>query len=85
MERVFKNFEYTIVRGIKNGMPIESKLIVLGQMHYAMERGDLTIKEVEKLEELLGVGLKNYRREMEFAVFGSPETESEFPHHALGL
>ena len=35
-----------------------------------MERGDLTIKEVEKLEELLGIGLKNYRQEMEYAVFG---------------
>lgn len=75
MESVFNNFEYTINLGLKNGMPIESKLIILGQMHYAMERGDLTIKEVEKLEDLLGVGLKNYRREMEFAVFGYLEVE----------
>lgn len=75
MESVFNNFEYTINLGLKNGMPIESKLIILGQMHYAMERGDLTIKEVEKLENLLGVGLKNYRREMEFAVFGYLEVE----------
>ncbi len=70
MESVFKDFEYTIQEGLKNQMPIESKLIILGQMHYAMERGDLTIKEVEKLEELLGIGLKNYRQEMEYAVFG---------------
>ena len=70
MESVFKDFEYTIKEGLKNKMPIESKLIILGQMHYAMERGDLTIKEVENLEELLGIGLKNYRQEMEYAVFG---------------
>ncbi|MEC4984522.1 MAG: hypothetical protein SAK42_10515 [Oscillatoria sp. PMC 1076.18] len=56
-------------------MPLESKLILLGQIHYAMERGDLTIKEAEKLEERLGIGLKNYRREMEYAVFGELEEE----------
>jgi hypothetical protein len=75
MESVFKDFEYTIKEGLKNQMPIESKLIILGQMHYAMERGDLTLKEVEKLEELLGVGLKNYRQEMEYAVFGYVEAD----------
>ena len=75
MESVFKDFEYTIKEGLKNQMPIESKLIILGQMHYAMERGDLTIKEVEKLEELLGVGLKNYRQEIEYAVFGYVEAD----------
>jgi adenosine deaminase len=75
MESVFKDFEYTIQEGLKNQMPIESKLIILGQMHYAMERGDLTIKEVDKLEELLGVGLKNYRQEMEYAVFGYVEAD----------
>jgi hypothetical protein len=75
MENVFKDFEYTISEGLKHLMPLESKLIILGQMHYAMERGDLTIKEVGKLEELLGVGLKNYRQAMEYAVFGYLETE----------
>jgi thiazole synthase len=75
MESVFKDFESTIKEGLKNKMPIESKLILLGQMHYAMERGDLTIKEVENLEELLGVGLKNYRQEMEYAVFGYLESD----------
>lgn len=75
MENVFKDFESTIKEGLKNKMPIESKLILLGQMHYAMERGDLTIKEVENLEELLGVGLKNYRQEMEYAVFGYLESD----------
>lgn len=73
METVFNDFEYTIKEGIKNQMPLESKLIIVGQMHYAMERGDLTIKEVEKLEKVLGVGIKNYRKEMEYAVFGYSE------------
>ena len=50
MDRVFNNFKYTIELGLKNHMPLESKLIILGQIHYAMERRDLTIKEVEKLE-----------------------------------
>lgn len=76
MDRVFNNFKYTINKGLQNGMPLESKLILLGQMHYAMERGDITIKEVEQLEELLGVGVKNYQREMEFAVFGEVEEAS---------
>lgn len=73
MERVFNNFTYTIEEGIKNKMPLESKLIILGQMYYAMERGDLTIKELDELEQLLGVGLKNYRQQMEYAVFGNLE------------
>ena len=77
MESVFKDFEYTISSGLKHQMPLESKLIILGQMHYAMERGDLTIKEVEKLEELLGVGLKNYRQAMEYAVFGYVEADGK--------
>jgi thiazole synthase len=70
MDRVFNNFQYTIELGLKNHMPIESKLILLGQIHYAMERQDLTITEVEALENLLGIGLKNYQKEMEYAVFG---------------
>ena len=53
MERVFNNFVYTIREGIKNQMPRSSKLIVLGQMYYAMERGDLTIKELDELEKIL--------------------------------
>lgn len=45
-------------------------------MHYAMERGDLRIKEVEKLEEILGLGFKSYRQAMEYAVFGYREIEA---------
>ena len=77
MDIVFNNFKYTIELGVKNQMPLESKLILLGQIHYAMERRDLTIKEVEKLEDLLGIGLNNYQKEMEYAVFGElDEAES---------
>jgi hypothetical protein len=75
MDRIFDNFEYTIKLGLENNMPLESKLILVGQIHYAMERGDLTIKEVDKLEDLLGVGVKTHKREMEFAVFGYPDDE----------
>jgi hypothetical protein len=75
MERVFNNFYYTIQEGLKNEMPLESKLIILGQIYYAMERGDLTIKELDELEKLLGVGLKNYRQQMEYAVFGNLESD----------
>jgi hypothetical protein len=75
MDSVFSDFEYTIKEGLNNQMPLESKLIIVGQMHYAMERGDLTIKEVEKLEEILGVGIKNYRKAMEYAVFGYAEED----------
>ena len=75
MERVFNNFYYTILEGLKNEMPIKSKLIILGQIYYAMERGDLTIKELDELEKLLGVGLKNYRQQMEYAVFGNLESD----------
>jgi hypothetical protein len=75
MENAFNNFEYIIKEGIKNNMPEMSKILILGQMHYAMGRGDLTIRQVEELEAMLGYSLKNYKRELEYALAGSSEED----------
>ncbi len=75
MENAFNNFEYIIKEGIKNNMPEMSKILILGQMHYAMGRGDLIIRQVEELEAMLGYSLKNYKRELEYALAGSSEED----------
>jgi hypothetical protein len=75
MENAFKNFEYIIKEGLKNKMPEMSKVLILGQMHYAMGRGDLTIRQIEELESMLGYSLNNYKRELEFALAGSCEDD----------
>ncbi len=77
MERVYNNLKHTIERGLERSMPEKAKLILLGQMHYAMIRGDLTIKEVERLEALLGRGLEDERRAMSYALFGDDEAAEE--------
>ncbi len=75
MENAFNNFEYIIKEGLKNNMPEMSKILILGQMHYAMGRGDLTIRQVEELEAMLGYSLNNYKRELEYALAGSSEED----------
>jgi hypothetical protein len=73
MVDVFKDFEYIIQQGKIKSMPSESKLLILGQMHYAMKRGDLTVSEIDALEKILGVGIGKYKKAIEFALFGEAD------------
>lgn len=84
MERVYNNINYVIERGLERGMTAEAKLILLGQMHYAMTRGDLTIREVRKLEKALGTGLEDHGEAMSFAVFGDAGDGEENLQGVLG-
>ncbi|MEG4324591.1 hypothetical protein QUB37_13490 [Microcoleus sp. AT3-A2] len=72
MENLFNSFKERIELGIKNNIPVEARLIVLGELIYAAERRDLTPKQARELEALLRLSeiLKNYQAIREQAIFG---------------
>ena len=72
MENIFNSFKERIELGIKNNIPVEARLIVLGELIYAAERKDLTPKQARELEALLRLSeiLKNYQAIREQAIFG---------------
>ncbi|MEG3436280.1 hypothetical protein V0288_04040 [Pannus brasiliensis CCIBt3594] len=72
MESVFESFKERIEVGIKNNIPVESRLIILGEIIYGAERQDLTPKEARELENLLNLSelLQNYQSLREQAIFG---------------
>ena len=72
MENLFNSFKERIELGIKNNIPVEARLIVLGELIYAAERKDLTPKQARELEALLRLSeiLKNYQAIREQAIFG---------------
>ncbi|WP_019487247.1 MULTISPECIES: hypothetical protein [Kamptonema] len=72
MESVLKDFEYLIQKGLNNKMPLEAKLIILGQIIYAVEREDLTIEEGWELEKMLG-GRQQHENALEYAIFGDAQ------------
>ncbi|NJS12692.1 MAG: hypothetical protein HC789_21120 [Microcoleus sp. CSU_2_2] len=72
MENLFNSFKERIELGLKNNIPVEARLIVLGELIYAAERKDLTPKQARELEALLRLSeiLKNYQAIREQAIFG---------------
>jgi len=72
MDKIFDSIKERIELGLKNNIPVESKLMMAGEIVYAAERQDLTPKEARKLEELLGLSavIKNYPAVREQAIFG---------------
>lgn len=72
MESIFNSFKERIVLGLKNQIPIESRLIILGELIYATERQDLTPKQARELEELLELSkfLQNYSIIRDQAILG---------------
>lgn len=72
MERNFNSIKERIELGIKNKIPVESKLIMLGEIVYATERQDLTPKEARELEVLLNLeeSIVDYKIIRELAIFG---------------
>lgn len=72
MENIFNSFKERIQLGIKNNIPLESRLIILGEIIYASERQDITPKQARELEEFLNLGnfIANYTMVREQAIFG---------------
>jgi len=72
MEKNFNSIKERIELGNKNNIPVESKLIMLGEIVYATERQDLTPKEARELEALLNLeeSIGDYKIIREQAIFG---------------
>lgn len=77
MAIVFEEFQELIERGLKNNMPKEAKLIILGQILYAVTRDELTNQEGWQLEELLG-GREQWKDALSYAIFGNELEDEEY-------
>ncbi|GFE69831.1 hypothetical protein [Chroococcus sp. FPU101] len=71
-ESIFNSFKERINLGQQNQIPIEAKLILLGEVIYAAEKQDITPNQARKLEELLGLSkyIQNYSKIREQAILG---------------
>jgi thiazole synthase len=75
MAIVFDEFKELIEQGLHNNMPQEAKLIILGQILYAVTRDELTNQQGLQLEEMLG-GREQWKDALSYAIFGK-ELEDE--------
>ncbi|PSF36311.1 hypothetical protein C7H19_13490 [Aphanothece hegewaldii CCALA 016] len=69
---MFNSFKEKINLGWQNQIPLEAKLILLGEVIYATERQDLTPKQARELEELLDLSkfIQDYSKIREQAILG---------------
>jgi thiazole synthase len=81
MAIVFEEFQELIERGLQNNMPQEAKLIILGQILYAVTRDELSNQEGWQLEEMLG-GREQWKDALSYAIFGN---ELEDEEHLQGI
>lgn len=84
MDSVFQNFKDVIARAQANGFPEPAKLVLRGKIDYAVERGDLTLRQAQSLDETLGADfLARYADVLEIAAFGDLDatrgTQAERP------
>jgi thiazole synthase len=77
MAVVFEEFKELIERGLQNNMPQEAKLIILGQILYAVTRDELTNQEGWQLEDLLG-GREQWKDALGYAIFGNELEDEEY-------
>ncbi|PSF32673.1 hypothetical protein C7H19_21355 [Aphanothece hegewaldii CCALA 016] len=69
MENIFETFKERIEKGQSNNMPRDAKLILLGQILYAVTRNELTNQEAWKLETMLG-NPEEWEEGLSYAIFG---------------
>ncbi len=72
MGNVFQEFEEIVNSGIKNNMPRDARLIIVGEILYAVTKDELTNKEGWLLENMLG-GREEWEKGLEYAIFGDPK------------
>ena len=78
MDSVFQNFKDVMARAQANGFPEPAKLVLRGKIDYAVERGDLTLRQAQTLDEMLGVDfLERYADVLEIAAFGDLDAPQE--------
>ena len=68
MENIFNDFKDLIKRGQQNQMSKNAKLIILGQILYAVSRNELTNKQAWELEEMLG-DRQEWEADLAYAIF----------------
>ena len=76
MAIVFDEFKELIEQGLQNNMPQEAKLIILGQILYAVTRDELTNQQGWQLEEMLG-GREQWKDALSYAIFGNKLEDEE--------
>jgi hypothetical protein len=71
MGSVFQNFKDVIARAQAAEFPDLAKLVLRGKIDYAVERGDITLRQAAELDELLGHDVsERYADVLEIATFG---------------
>ncbi|AFY60195.1 hypothetical protein [Synechococcus sp. PCC 6312] len=54
-EEIYDSFLERIEIAVSNNIPAMSRFMILGEISYAVGRGDITIKQGRELERLLGL------------------------------
>lgn len=72
MDENFNEIKERVETGLRNNIPFQPRLIMLGEIVYAVERGDMTPNQGRQLEELLGLReiLDDYEQIREQGFFG---------------
>lgn len=79
MDGVFQNFKDVINRAQAAEFPDLAKLVLRGKIDYAVERGDITLRQAADLDRLLGADLaERYADVLEIATFGDREMPGRF-------
>jgi thiazole synthase len=71
MEDVFEDFKQRIEAAVKRNMPRDAKLVVLGQISYAVIRDEITHRQADELKRMMGNPVE-WEDAMEWAIFGEP-------------
>ena len=69
MASIFDDFKDMIKRGQENHMSKNAKLIILGQILYAVTRNELTNKQAWELEAMLGER-QEWEADLAYVIFG---------------
>ena len=72
METAFDYFSVLIEKGLKNGMPRDAKLIILGEILYAVTRDELTNQQGLELEQMMG-SRQEWDEALAYAIYGNSE------------
>jgi len=71
---MFEDFKEIIDIAIKNSIDRDAKLIIVGRISYAVERAELTLKEAEELENMLG-DPKQWQEAFQMAIAGARDND----------
>ncbi len=72
---IYEDIKGRVQAGLTHNFPVESRLIMLGQISYAATRGEITLKQADELETMLGLELllPNFEQIREMGFWGDVE------------